>query len=287
MLDSYDPNELLGISPGSSEEEIRKAFRRKAKLVHPDVSDAPDAAEQFTRLKAAYDLLLERLTNPSAPTPDDLYRPARDVTPEEQERIIKSFRRRRQAEERRRSRRSRGPSGRTRQAQREQREFQEEMARRRAAHARAEREREEREELERARSNRERLERERGLERERKANLEQEKEEKERARQEEQRRHRAEQREQAERRKQEQQERARLEQEGRQREAQERLQRASVARTGQDSDTCAWKDCAESNRLSAPVETLVGLRRFCMSHYEPWLALEKQRRQPFVSNRQR
>ena len=46
MPDAYDPNELLGIARGSSEDEIRKAFRRKAKTVHPDVSDAPDAADR-------------------------------------------------------------------------------------------------------------------------------------------------------------------------------------------------------------------------------------------------
>ena len=140
MRDSYDPNELLGIAPGSSEDEIRKAFRRKAKTVHPDVSDAPDAAEQFTRVKAAHDLLIERLSNPLAPTPEELYRPAREVSEEEQELILRTHRRKREAEQRRRARRRSAVSGNTRRAMRENERFRAEMARRRAAYEEQQRE---------------------------------------------------------------------------------------------------------------------------------------------------
>ena len=140
MPDSYDPNELLGIAPHASEDEIRKAFRRKAKTVHPDVSDAPDAAEQFTRLKAAHDLLIERLSNPLAPTPEDLYRPARSVSEEEQELILQTHRRKREAEQRRRARRRGGASGNTRRVMRENERFRAEMARRRAAYEAQQRE---------------------------------------------------------------------------------------------------------------------------------------------------
>lgn len=140
MPDSYDPNELLGIAPGSSEDEIRRAFRRKAKTVHPDVSDAPDAAEQFTRLKAAHDLLIERLNDPLAPTPEDLYRPAQEISQEEQELILQAHRRKREAEQRRRARRRGGTSGNTRRAMRENERFRAEMARRRAAYEAQQRE---------------------------------------------------------------------------------------------------------------------------------------------------
>ena len=140
MLDAYDPNELLGIASGASEDEIRKAFRRKAKVVHPDVSDAPDAAEQFTRLKAAHDLLIERLSNPLAQTPEDLYRPAREVSEEEQELILQTHRRRREAEQRRRSRRRAAVKGNARRAQRENDRIRAEMARRRAAYEAQQRE---------------------------------------------------------------------------------------------------------------------------------------------------
>ena len=140
MPDSYDPNELLGIAPGSSEDEIRRAFRRKAKTVHPDVSDAPDAAQQFTRLKAAHDLLLERLSNPLAPTPEDLYRPAQEISEHEQELILQAHRRKREAEQRRRARRRSAVSGNTRRAMRENERFRAEMARRRAAYEEQQRE---------------------------------------------------------------------------------------------------------------------------------------------------
>ena len=140
MRDSYDPNELLGIAPGSSEDEIRKAFRRKAKTVHPDVSDAPDAAEQFTRLKAAHDLLIERLNDPLAPTPEDLYRPAPEISEQEQELILQAHRRKREAEQRRRARRRSAVSGNARRAIRENERFRAEMARRRAAYEEQQRE---------------------------------------------------------------------------------------------------------------------------------------------------
>ena len=134
MVESYDPHELLGVAQGCTEDEIRKAFRRQAKQVHPDVSDAPDAAAQFTRLKAAHDLLIERIENPAAPTPEDLYRPARTVSEDEQELIIQAHRRRRVAEQRRRARRRGGTSGNTRRAIRENERIRAEMARRRAAY---------------------------------------------------------------------------------------------------------------------------------------------------------
>ncbi len=158
MPDSYDPHELLGLTPAASEEEIRRAFRRKAKLVHPDVSDAPDAAEEFKRLKDAHDLLIERLSNPLAAPPEageDLYRPTREVSEEERESIINGFRRRRQAEERRKSRRRSAVRGQARRAQRQNDAFQEEMARRRAAFESRQRDESQREQEERRRAERE------------------------------------------------------------------------------------------------------------------------------------
>tara|TARA_B110001452_G_scaffold174330_1_gene146126 strand:+ start:118 stop:1068 length:951 start_codon:yes stop_codon:yes gene_type:complete len=64
-----DPYDLLGVDAGASASELRKAFRQRARTLHPDVSDAPDAAVQFRRLVSAFETLLERAMNPKAAAP--------------------------------------------------------------------------------------------------------------------------------------------------------------------------------------------------------------------------
>jgi hypothetical protein len=51
---------ILEVSENASDEEIRKAFRNKAKLYHPDVNQSPDAHAMFVTLTAAYDTLINR-----------------------------------------------------------------------------------------------------------------------------------------------------------------------------------------------------------------------------------
>lgn len=49
---------FLRLQPTASTEEIRKAFERRALETHPDQNPGdPQAAEQFARVKRAYDLL--------------------------------------------------------------------------------------------------------------------------------------------------------------------------------------------------------------------------------------
>jgi molecular chaperone DnaJ len=52
-----DYYELLGVARDANEGEIKKAFRRLARELHPDVSDAPDAQERFREVVEAYEVL--------------------------------------------------------------------------------------------------------------------------------------------------------------------------------------------------------------------------------------
>lgn len=80
LYSNFEPFEILGISSGSSNADIKKQFRSMSRKLHPDRNPSPNAAEEFMLVKKAYDCLtdpiaksnFERYGNPDGPTRMDM-----------------------------------------------------------------------------------------------------------------------------------------------------------------------------------------------------------------------
>ncbi|SJZ80166.1 molecular chaperone DnaJ [Pilibacter termitis] len=57
MADKRDYYEVLGLSKGATDAEIKKAYRKLSKQYHPDINKAADAEEKFKEISEAYEIL--------------------------------------------------------------------------------------------------------------------------------------------------------------------------------------------------------------------------------------
>lgn len=71
LADYYN---ILGIASSSSVEEIKTAYRKKARLYHPDINHDPDAKDKFISATEAYEFLLAN--HDKAKSDDEAYRQA-------------------------------------------------------------------------------------------------------------------------------------------------------------------------------------------------------------------
>jgi curved DNA-binding protein CbpA len=60
---------LLGLREGCSLEEVKRAYRIKARLYHPDLNHNPDAPALFIRVTEAYEFILNHPAGKKGPEP--------------------------------------------------------------------------------------------------------------------------------------------------------------------------------------------------------------------------
>jgi curved DNA-binding protein CbpA len=63
---TMDPYAVLGVAPGSSPEEVARAYRAKAKEWHPDIRGTEDALRRMAVINAAYEQIRDG-RKPAAP----------------------------------------------------------------------------------------------------------------------------------------------------------------------------------------------------------------------------
>ena len=59
MVKYKDYYQVLGVDRKASDADIKSAYRKAARLYHPDRNPDPGAADRFRSIQAAYDLLAD------------------------------------------------------------------------------------------------------------------------------------------------------------------------------------------------------------------------------------
>jgi hypothetical protein len=57
-MTASDYHQILGLAPDASLNEIKKAYRQKARMYHPDINHAPEAKDRFILATEAYEFLI-------------------------------------------------------------------------------------------------------------------------------------------------------------------------------------------------------------------------------------
>lgn len=61
MAASRDYYDVLGVARDASADQVKSAYRKLARELHPDVNKSPDAAKKFTEVQEAYDVLSDKV----------------------------------------------------------------------------------------------------------------------------------------------------------------------------------------------------------------------------------
>ena len=84
---NFDPYRILGLARSASIQEIKKAYKKQAKLWHPDKTSDPAAQQRFTQISEAYDIL----STPEKKKDFDLHGTVRTKAQRDQEEARKSY----------------------------------------------------------------------------------------------------------------------------------------------------------------------------------------------------